>query len=41
MALEEHKSILRAIESGDADEAERLTVMHVKLALENFKKTVN
>ena len=39
MALEEHKGILKAIEKGDAEEAERLTVIHISAALENFKKT--
>lgn len=41
LAFEEHKKIMRAIESGDADEAERLTVRHVALALENFEKTAD
>ena len=38
MAFEEHKGILMAIQSKDADEAERLTVIHLSAALENFKK---
>ena len=36
-SIEEHKEILEAILAGDSDEAERLTYIHVKNALLNFK----
>lgn len=36
-SIEEHKEILEAILTGDSDEAERLTYIHVKNALLNFK----
>ena len=36
-SVAEHREILEAILRGDADEAERLTFVHVNAALENFK----
>lgn len=35
-SVEEHKEILDAILRGDADEADRLTLLHVEAALENL-----
>ncbi len=35
-SLEEHRDILRAIERGDADEADRLTSNHIAAALDNI-----
>ncbi len=40
-AAEEHREILDAILRRDADEAERLTALHVRRALENFKAQIN
>ena len=41
MALVEHKGILKAIEMGDGDEAERLTEIHLNAALDSIKKQIN
>lgn len=35
-SIEEHKEILAAIKKGDADEADRLTAMHIEAALQNL-----
>ena len=37
-SVREHRGILEAILRGDANEAERLTYVHLEAALENFKK---
>lgn len=37
-SVREHRGILEAILRGDANEAERLTYVHIEAALENFKK---
>lgn len=39
-AVAEHREILSAIISGNADEAERLTAIHLRNALENFKTQI-
>ena len=40
-SLSEHREILEAILSGNADEAERLTYVHIDNALSNFKAHTN
>ena len=37
-SISEHRDILKAILSGDGDEAERLTSVHIDNALKNFKR---
>lgn len=39
-SVEEHKKILIAIEQADADEADRLTSIHIEAALENLLSSV-
>ena len=40
-SVEEHREILNAILAGNADEADRLTSLHIGRALENLTKTLD
>ncbi len=40
-SLSEHREILEAIERGDSDGAERLTVMHIRAAMDNLISTLD